>query len=206
MATVLLAIGSRILREACREQLVRAGHATLEVDRPLRVLGAQREVPWAAAVIDASDLGARTLQVLRERERIIGIGIEAPGLAWLRLPIAGPDLLSLVSRRASSRAGDALSRFTFEPERRLLSSERGSVRLSRIQTLLLGTLIAHAPAEVSALELMRLVWSYEVEDEAAGSELVRAHVPQLRLHLSDIDLSDLVRSRRGLGYYLEAAL
>ena len=204
MATILLAIGDTALREACVAQLEAAGHAPVLLDRPLAALTLARRVDWDAACVDASQLGRGSLGLLQATSLapIIGLGIEDAALqASIALPLVAERLLSkLEELTGGGETQLQAGALRLDRGRRLALSYGREVTLTRTEFRLLEVLFEHQPGEVGLLEVLSSVWGYT---EGRGtSELVRAHVRNLRAKLAEIGLPDAVRSRRGRGYAL----
>ena len=206
MATILLAIGDRALRQACRAQLEAAGHAVLTLESPLAPLTLARRVVWDAALVDASPLGGETLAVLSAAgmtpAAVIGLGLEAGGLAaTLPLPLVERDLVALVGK-LSARAGASVApvKLRLDPMGRVAAASGGEALLTRTEYRLLALLFDQSPREVPLDVILQGVWGFT--EGKRTSDLVRAHVRNLRRKLEQIGLGDVVRSRRGRGYAL----
>ncbi len=206
MATVLLAIGDGALRAACLAQLEAAGHAPLLLDRPLALLTLAPKLGWDVVCLDASRLGRETLKTLSDdglaRGPIVGIGLETEGLqASIALPLAAERLLStLAGLLAPTEVERPSASLRLDADRRMALANDVEVALTRTEFRLLTLLLGEQPRDVSLPEVLRGVWGFT---EGRGtSELVRAHVRNLRTKLAQIGLPDAVRSRRGRGYAL----
>jgi DNA-binding response OmpR family regulator len=79
------------------------------------------------------------------------------------------------------------------------SGER-QVNLTPIEFRLLEVLHARQPVEVPVEDLVLQVWGFK--DDRGTSQMIRAHVRNLRHKLAQIGLPNAVRSRRGRGYAL----
>jgi hypothetical protein len=204
VATILLAIGDSALRSACIAQLEAAGHAPVLLDRPLAALTLTRRVAWDAACVDGSRLGRATLGLLpaTSPSPVVGLGVDDRALqSSIVLPLEAERLLSTLELVMSGgEAALQAGALRLDRSRRLALSSGREVALTRTEFRLLEVLFERQPGEVGLLEVLSSVWGYT---EGRGtSELVRAHVRNLRAKLAEIGLPDAVRSRRGRGYAL----
>jgi DNA-binding response OmpR family regulator len=204
LATVLLALGDSSLQQACLAQLEAAGHAPVLLPRPLAALTLARRVSWDAACVDGSETGRAALRLLPASSAapVLGLGVEDAALrASIELPVAAERLLSALEEMlAGADAGLRAGALRLDRGRRLALSAGREVALTRTEFRLLEVLFERQPGEVSLIDVLSSVWGYT---EGRGtSELVRAHVRNLRAKLAEIGLPDAVRSRRGRGYAL----
>jgi DNA-binding response OmpR family regulator len=202
MATILLAIGDQALKDACRAQLEAAGHAPLLLDRPLASLSLADKVKWDAACLDGSMLGRGALSVLKTNGApapVIGLGVDAPGLrAWIPLPLVAERLLDVIDEANDGGRTIGARSFSLDQVNRVVSTRTGEVTLTRTELRLLEVLHERQPADVPLVEVLSAVWGFT--EGRGASELVRAHVRNLRAKLAQVGLVDVVRSRRGHGY------
>jgi DNA-binding response OmpR family regulator len=133
---------------------------------------------------------------------VIGLGLDDSSLdASIPLPLVAERLLAtLANLTAVSGTNERAGPLALDAGRRLAVSDGREVALTRTEFRLLQVLLDHQPREVPLLELLQAVWGFT---EGRGtSELVRAHVRNLRVKLGQLGLPDAVRSRRGQGYAL----
>jgi DNA-binding response OmpR family regulator len=204
MATILLAIGSSSLRDACQAQLEAAGHAPVLLDRPLASLDLSQRVVWDVACLDDTDLGRAALRVLTQATvaPVIGLGLEDGALSMsIALPLVARDLLGAIDK-ATAPEGKVwqVGTLKLDPARRLASVEGREITLTRTEFRLLEVLFERQPSDVSLAEVLMAVWGFT--EGRSTSELVRTHIRNLRAKLVQIGLVDAVRSRRGRGYAL----
>ena len=205
MAAVLFAIGDERLRGACARQMEQAGHSVVPVARALEVLVVADLLRWDAAIVDRSSLGQDALDVLALNDAgrpILGLDLEDSRLtARVPLPLeAGALTAALAGISGGGPAAPTQGRLHLDAARRLAAAGGREVALTRTEFRLLQLLQERHPGDVPLLEVLAAVWGFT---EGRGtSELVRAHVRNLRRKLSEIGLSDAVRSRRGRGYAL----
>ncbi len=206
MASVLLAIGDRTIRQVCRDELHRAGHSALIITRPLELLNLEAKLHWDLVCLDDSELGRSALQTLSNGQGshapLVGIGIDcAQVFTTVRLPMVPERLVALleacVPRSNAYQDHEAL---VLHPARRTAEAGNQEVALTRTEYRLLEYLLERQEAEVPPDELLREVWGFQ--NGAGGTVLIRAHVRNLRTKLARIGLPDAVRARRGRGYAL----
>ena len=205
MATILLAIGDPELREACRSQLQAAAHAPVQLRRTLSALTLWRKVACDAVCLDDSLFGREALAVLQEpacEAPLIGLGLEAEGLAAsIALPLEEMALLrvldELLAHGELQRPADGLE---IDARRRVARANGREVELTPTQVRLLELLLLRRGSDVSADKILEAVWGSS--EGVGGTDLVRAHVRNLRRRLAEIGLGDAIRSRRGRGYAL----
>jgi DNA-binding response OmpR family regulator len=201
LSTILLAVGDPTLAGIARAGLVAAGHAVVQVLRPLALLTDARRTTWDAVVVDDSPLGRDVLVVLAgigdAEAPVIGIGLDDLRLRRsLPLPIETESLLLALASLAG-RGGEGL---VLRPDRRVAQANGHEVALTRIEFRLLEALIARRPGEVSIAEAMQAVWG---ASSGSGTPApLRSHIHNLRSKLGQIGLGESVRSRRGRGYAL----
>jgi len=203
MAVILLVIGDNLLREPCVRYLAHLGYGVIPIERPLAVLGLGAKVRWDIALLDDSPLGREALAALsleRGDAKFIGVGFSDERLqATLPRPVDGQAVADAIEALLGARAPGPLS-LSLDAVRRTAAANGREVALTRTEFRLLEVLLEFQPREVPLLELLQSVWGFT---EGRGtSELVRAHVRNLRLKLDHIGLADAIRSRRGRGYAL----
>ena len=203
MATILLAVGDPALRAACIAQLEAAGHAPVLLDRPLATLTLGHKLAWDVVCVDATKLGRGALRLLGADERapVLGLGLEDDALrASIALPLVGERLLATLTELTTAGGRVQTGVLQLNRGRRLAVSSGHEVALTRTEFRLLEVLFERQPGEVGLVEVLQAVWG--LPEGRGTSELVRAHVRNLRVKLAKIGLPDAVRSRRGRGYAL----
>lgn len=85
---------------------------------------------------------------------------------------------------------------TFDIDTELLYTQNGSVSLPQKELKLLKHFLQHPNEIVTFENLYKVLWDY---DEIASAESLRAHVKNLRKHLT----KDMIQNLRGLGYRFE---
>lgn len=199
MATVLIAVGERELRDACLGHLRGSGHCVLALQRPLAALAASNRVAWDVALLDGSMLGRDVLSVLDDgcSKPVVGIGLDDARLRRsLTLPLSAHELDSALA----AALGEHEPALRLMPARRLASANGREVGLTRTEYKLLETLMQRRPDEVSLAEAIEAVWG-PVPGSGTPAPL-RAHMRNLRSKLTQIGLANALRSRRGRGYVL----
>jgi DNA-binding response OmpR family regulator len=201
VATVILAVGDRPLRDLCEAALAHAGHVTIHVERGLELLTLKTRLRGDVVLADASRLGrdAARAGAVPFANRMVGLGFGAPGVLSLALPLQDWQVVDAVERLSGAtldpRAGLAL-----EPGRRVARANGREVALSRTEYQLLEALLTHRGRELSLDEAMEAIWGAGEWSRNVG--LLRAHMRNLRLKLAQIGLANAVRSLRGRGYAL----
>src|SRR6476646_5576720 len=133
MTTVLLALGDNTLRNACKTELLAAGHAALVLDRPLAALSLAVKVRWDVLLVDDTSFGRDALRTAGGSGRVVGIGA-APGVhETLPLPLQSGRLLSALARNDAQRRPG----LTLDAGRRLARVNGSEVLLTRIEYRLL---------------------------------------------------------------------
>lgn len=84
----------------------------------------------------------------------------------------------------------------FEIDTELLQTANGSVSLPQKELKLLKHFLKHANEVVTFESLYEVLWDY---DETPSAESLRAHIKNLRKHLT----KDMIQNLRGLGYRFE---
>jgi hypothetical protein len=202
MATVLLAIGDSALRRLCEQTLAGAGHATVEISRPLELLDIGSRLRGDAVVVDGSRLGREALRAGAPdyAGRLIGLGVGSQDLATtLELPAMARGIRDAV-QRVTFVAAPERSNLALEPGRRVASANGREVALSRTEYQLLDALLSRRGGVVTLDEAMESLWG--AGDWTRNLSLLRAHMRNLRLKLAQVGLANAVRSRRGKGYAL----
>jgi DNA-binding response OmpR family regulator len=199
MTTVLLAMGDNTLRNACKNELHAAGHATLVLDRPLAALSLAAKVSWDVLLVDDTSFGRDAVRTAGSGGRVLSIGATLAGVhETLPLPLQSGRLLSALARSEASRRPG----LTLDATRRVARVNGSEAPLTRIEYRLLEALYEHRPDDMTLDRLLQDVWG---STEGMGTaELVRTHIRNLRLKLSQLGLPDAIRSHRGRGYALEA--
>jgi hypothetical protein len=200
MTTVLLAIGDRALRQACASALKNGGHVPVTVSRPLEAISLK--VDWGVSLVDGSKLGRDVASYNGDRRLSIGLGMKDGVAASLPLPLVAQELLATIERLTGAPIDGRAEApaLGLDSRRRLALFAGREVELTRTEFRLLEVLLAAQPTEVPLVEILQSVWGFT--EGKATSELVRAHVRNLRLKLTRLGLTDAVRSRRGRGYAL----
>jgi DNA-binding response OmpR family regulator len=201
MATVILALGDRTLREFCAEALRHAGHAVVEITRPLALLDLETRLRADAVLVDASALGRDALRAgaIDFAGRLIGVGIAGRAFASsLTLPLEARQLVDAV--RSLAVAPAEASMLTLEAGRRVARANGREVALTRTEAQLLDALLSRRGGVVTLDEAMESLWG--AGDWTRNLSLLRAHMRNLRLKLAQVGLANAVRSRRGRGYAL----
>ena len=198
MTTVLLALGDRVLRDACSAALHGEGHTTLVLDRPLAALSLASKVSWQVMLVDDTSLGREASRTAGTDRPVLGIGATSPDvLETLPLPLEADRLIEALVRPAAPRRLG----LTLDALRRLARVDGDEVALTRIEFRLLEVLYERRPEDISLERLLESVWGTTAG--VGTAELVRTHVRNLRQKLSQVGLPDAIRSHRGHGYALE---
>lgn len=85
---------------------------------------------------------------------------------------------------------------SFDIDTQLLHTQNGTVSLPQKELKLLKHFLKHPNEIVPFEDLNRVLWDF---DESASTESLRAHVKNLRKHLT----KDMIQNLRGLGYRFE---
>lgn len=115
-------------------------------------------------------------------------------LAELLLRIKNIQKRSFTQQRSSVVQID--KNITFDIEKELLHTAKGSVSLPQKELKLLKHFLKHPNEVVTFESLYEVLWDY---DETPSSESLRAHIKNLRKHLT----KDMIQNLRGLGYRFE---
>ena len=115
-------------------------------------------------------------------------------LAELLLRIKNIQKRSFTQQRSSVIQID--NNITFDIETELLQTEKGNVSLPQKELKLLKHFLKHPNEVVTFESLYEVLWDY---DETPSSESLRAHIKNLRKHLT----KDMIQNLRGLGYRFE---
>ncbi len=132
-------------------------------------------------------------------------GLNAGADDYLAKPFAMPELIArvgaLVRRKGEIIPDDlkfgniTLSRTSFE-----LSTESGSIRLSRKEYLMLEMLMKSPDHPVSTESFMTRIWGYDSEAEV---NVVWVYISYLRKKLAALNADVSISALRGRGYILE---
>jgi len=115
-------------------------------------------------------------------------------LAELLLRIKNIQKRSFTQQRSTVVQID--KEITFDIEKELLHTSKGNISLPQKELKLLKHFLKH-PNEIITFEnLYEVLWDF---DETPSSESLRAHVKNLRKHLT----KDMIQNLRGLGYRFE---
>jgi two-component system copper resistance phosphate regulon response regulator CusR len=119
---------------------------------------------------------------------------------YLTKPFALAELRARISARLRSPAvaKDAVlsyNGFKLDATRRIVDTEKGSVRLSETEFLLLWHLIRFEGKVFSRAELLEKVWGYSFDP---GTNVVDVYVARLRSKLG----SSVIATVRNVGYYV----
>jgi hypothetical protein len=186
-----------------------AGHAVVEIERPLDIVSACRVFHWDSVCIDESQLGRDTLVVLQGMGihcRVFVLGeLAQADVTRIALPL---DPEELIGALADERRLEIAAPSGAEPDIRLDRARRvacgpmGEALLTRTETRLLDLLLGRRPGVVPIDEILREVWGYTSDKADTDLEIVRTHVRNLRRKLEPIGFVDAVQSQRGRGYRL----
>jgi hypothetical protein len=186
-----------------------AGHAVVEIERPLDIVSACRVVHWDSVCIDESQLGRDTLVVLQGLGihcRVLLLGeLARADVTRIALPLDPEELIAaLADQRRLEIAAPALgeSDIRLDRARRVAGGPLGEALLTRTETRLLELLLGRRPGVVPIDEILREVWGYTSDKADTDLEIVRTHVRNLRRKLEPIGFVDAVQSQRGRGYRL----
>lgn len=115
-------------------------------------------------------------------------------LAELLLRIKNIQKRSFTQQRSSLiQIGDAI---TFNLDTELLKTPEGSISLPHKEKKLLKYFLQHPNEIVTFENLYKVMWDY---DETVSPESLRAHIKNLRKHLTQ----DMIQNLRGVGYRFE---
>lgn len=115
-------------------------------------------------------------------------------LAELLLRIKNIQKRSFTQQRSSIIQID--DDITFDLETELLSRQDESISLPQKELKLLKHFLQHPNEVVTFENLYKVLWDY---DETISSESLRAHIKNLRKHLTQ----DMIQNLRGVGYRFE---
>ncbi len=177
----------------------------MQLRRPIAALSLGRKVAWDAGFLDDSAFGREALAVLRPgagAPPLIGLGLEAEGLtASIALPLVEARLLAALDELLPAPAAAAgAAALEVDARRRVARAHCVEVVLTPTQLRLLELLVLRRNSDLSADEILETLWG--TNEGLGGSELVRAHIRNLRFKLAQLGLEGAIRSRRGRGYAL----
>jgi len=115
-------------------------------------------------------------------------------LAELLLRIKNIQKRSFTQQRSTTILIDKDISFNIDTE--ILNTSEGSVSLPQKELKLLKHFLKHPNEVVTFESLYEILWDY---DETPSSESLRAHIKNLRKHLT----KDMIHNLRGLGYRFE---
>lgn len=204
MPLVLLAGSNRAVTGTRAEALRRAGYDVVEAsDRAgiHRVIASAVpsalliDLPLADASHDevATLLSSSTIPVLLSGPPEAEVVAQAPNL-FVAQPCETETWLEAVRALLSNPWPD----LRLDETTGILTWRSRDVRLTPIETRLVGVLLRAGGDVVSADSLVRDVWGYDAE--AATADLVRAHVYQLRQRLARASFPSLIETLPRRGY------
>lgn len=115
-------------------------------------------------------------------------------LAELLLRVKNIQKRSFTQQRSSLIQID--KNITFDIDTELLNTDEGSISLPQKELKLLKHFLQHPNEIVTFENLYKVMWDY---DEEGSSESLRAHIKNLRKHLTE----DMIQNLRGVGYRFE---
>lgn len=134
-------------------------------------------------------------------------GLNAGADDYLAKPFAMPELIARVGalvRRTGEIVPDELSlgNITLNRSSYELSSECGSIRLSKKEYLMMEMLMKSKDRPIATESFMTRIWGYDSEAEMS---VVWVYISYLRKKLSALNANIQISALRGRGYVLEAA-
>ena len=125
---------------------------------------------------------------------------------YITKPYSVPVLLARIKavlRRGSktARSADALTACGLQLQlaKGTVSSDTGSVILTRNELRILACLMEHAGEIVSRADLIDMLWDHQIYID---DNTLSVNVTRLRTKLAEIGQPDLIHTRRGMGYQL----
>lgn len=131
-------------------------------------------------------------------------GLDAGADDYLTKPFAMKELLARI-RAMTRRKNETINSYSFgnvtlNPSQYVLSSDKGSTRLSSKEFQMMEMLISNSNVLISTEKFMENVWGYDSEAEING---VWVYISSLRKKLAEIGANVSIKAVRGLGYKLE---
>ena len=130
-------------------------------------------------------------------------GFESGADDYLKKPFELAELLlriKNIQKRSFTQQRSSLIQIdddiTFDLETELLNRQNESISLPQKELKLLKHFLQHPNEVVTFENLYKVLWDY---DETVSSESLRAHIKNLRKHLTQ----DMIQNLRGVGYRFE---
>lgn len=219
---VLIVEDSRALRNALKTGLTKVGYAVDATGDGTEGWTYARTREYDVMVLDLMLPGLDGLEVLRRVRRagravrvlILSAkdqvedrvrGLQAGADDYMIKPFAFDELCARIAtlvRRKYDAANPVvnLRGLRLNTALRVAAGPKGEVRLTPGEYAILEALVFHRGRVVTLEQLMDAIHD---SDAAPGPNLVQVLVCTLRKHLSEGGVENLVRTRRGTGYYVE---